>query len=196
MPSLRLVLRHLAGRHLPRERSGSARIAGRSIVLAARRLARSAARYTLCDDVDRGPSRAQGLWRNPAAAGGRCCLLAVRSPPPPAQIVIAAGPEGGACIEAARRQAGHLARDNIRLDLLETAGPIENLDRVSAGQPRARIAIAFEWGASWSAGGGEAARPRGGAIPVWAEGSARRAPALAVIERGLEGSRGAAARGC
>ena len=128
------------------------------------------------------------------------------APPPPSRIVVAAGPEGGAYVEATRRWVGNLAREGITLEVLATAGSIENLDLVSGDHPRADIAI-VQGGVS-----GEAAHPQlrslgavayeavwvfrradhpgerlrdlaGTRIAVGPEGSGTRALALDLIER-------------
>jgi TRAP transporter TAXI family solute receptor len=63
------------------------------------------------------------------------------APPPPAKVVIAAGPAGGMYDAGARRWADHFSRDGIRMEVLETAGSVENLALISADPPRADIAI-------------------------------------------------------
>ncbi|MCG7520296.1 TAXI family TRAP transporter solute-binding subunit [Ruegeria sp. Ofav3-42] len=52
---------------------------------------------------------------------------------PPDSLLLAAGPAGGAYETVAQDYAGILARDDIQLDILETAGSVENAELVNAG---------------------------------------------------------------
>lgn len=63
------------------------------------------------------------------------------APPPPERITVAAGPEGGAYHGFANRWAAHLDRDGIRLEVLATAGSVDNLRRLAADPPQADVAI-------------------------------------------------------
>ncbi|WP_282169869.1 TAXI family TRAP transporter solute-binding subunit [Ruegeria atlantica] len=52
---------------------------------------------------------------------------------PPGSMMLAAGPEGGAYETVARDYAEILARDDIQLEILDTAGSVENAELLSAG---------------------------------------------------------------
>ncbi|MGV6804711.1 MAG: hypothetical protein ACWA49_10935, partial [Ruegeria sp.] len=45
---------------------------------------------------------------------------------PPGGLRMAAGPEGGAYIEVAQDYASILSQDDVRLEIVETAGSVEN----------------------------------------------------------------------
>ncbi|CAD0184186.1 hypothetical protein RUESEDTHA_01064 [Ruegeria sp. THAF57] len=53
---------------------------------------------------------------------------------PPGTIILAAGPAGGAYETVAQDYADILARDGIRLEILETAGSVENADLLNNGE--------------------------------------------------------------
>lgn len=53
---------------------------------------------------------------------------------PPRQLVMAAGPSGGAYAEIAGQYQAELARDNIQLRIIETAGSVENAHLLDTGQ--------------------------------------------------------------
>ncbi len=58
---------------------------------------------------------------------------------PPGSLRMAAGPAGGAYIEVAQDYADILARDHIRLDILETAGSVENARLIESGEVDATL---------------------------------------------------------
>ena len=55
-------------------------------------------------------------------------------PAPPAKLVLAAGAPGGAYLEFAKEYRSYLAEDGVSLEILETAGSVENLDLLAAGK--------------------------------------------------------------
>lgn len=55
-------------------------------------------------------------------------------PAPPERVVIAAGPAGGAYRQAAESYARIFANNGVELVLLETAGSVENYERLLAGE--------------------------------------------------------------
>ena len=54
-------------------------------------------------------------------------------PAPPDRVTIAAGPVGGAYDAAAKRYAEVFAANGVELDVIETAGSVENYERLLAG---------------------------------------------------------------
>jgi len=63
------------------------------------------------------------------------------APPPPDRLVMAAGAQGGAYLEFAKRYAEILARDRVKLEVLETAGSVDNLRRLT--DPNAPVELAL-----------------------------------------------------
>ncbi|MBK8919039.1 MAG: TAXI family TRAP transporter solute-binding subunit [Azonexus sp.] len=55
-------------------------------------------------------------------------------PAPPSRIVISTGGEAGAYYQFAKRYAAILARDGITLEVLTSAGSLQNLERLKAGE--------------------------------------------------------------
>ncbi|HMV01163.1 MAG TPA: TAXI family TRAP transporter solute-binding subunit [Rhodocyclaceae bacterium] len=55
-------------------------------------------------------------------------------PAPPSRIVITTGGEAGAYFQFAKRYAAILARDGITLEVKTSAGSLQNLDRLKAGE--------------------------------------------------------------
>ena len=53
---------------------------------------------------------------------------------PPDQLTIASGPAGGAYHQTAEQYAEILARDGIRLNILDTAGSVENAEMLARGE--------------------------------------------------------------
>ncbi|MGI9367683.1 MAG: TAXI family TRAP transporter solute-binding subunit [Ruegeria sp.] len=53
---------------------------------------------------------------------------------PPESLTLASGPAGGAYVEVADDYAAILARDNIRLEIIETAGSVENAQLLEQGK--------------------------------------------------------------
>jgi TRAP-type uncharacterized transport system substrate-binding protein len=72
-----------------------------------------------------------GLW---------AAIVALR-PLPPRTVIMAAGPEGGSHYEIGMRYRELLARQGITLQLVATAGSLENLARLR--DPRSRVEVAF-----------------------------------------------------
>ncbi|RLB69849.1 MAG: C4-dicarboxylate ABC transporter substrate-binding protein [Deltaproteobacteria bacterium] len=60
-------------------------------------------------------------------------------PAPPTRLVLAAGSRGGAYLAFAKEYQQLLAKDGIRLDILETSGSLENLSLLAAGKADAAI---------------------------------------------------------
>ncbi len=52
---------------------------------------------------------------------------------PPGSLTLAAGPDGGAYVQVARDYGAILSRDDIRLDIVETAGSVENAELLTQG---------------------------------------------------------------
>ncbi|MBL8654646.1 MAG: hypothetical protein JNJ97_10605, partial [Alphaproteobacteria bacterium] len=59
------------------------------------------------------------------------------APPPPNTLRFAAGAEGGSYAAFAERYAQILARDGVKVEILRTAGALENLHMLSGGENRA-----------------------------------------------------------
>ncbi len=72
---------------------------------------------------------------------GFAVALRFVAPPPPDRIVFAAGAKGGAYIEFARRYAEILARDRVKVEIVETAGAADNLRRIAAEDTRVDVAL-------------------------------------------------------
>lgn len=53
---------------------------------------------------------------------------------PPGSLKLAAGPDGGAYAAVAQDYAAILARDNVQLEILDTAGSVENAELMNAGE--------------------------------------------------------------
>lgn len=66
-------------------------------------------------------------------------VLALMQLHPPKQISMAAGPENGAYRQVAERYRDILARDNITLKIVETAGSVDNARLLESGQVEAAI---------------------------------------------------------
>ncbi len=62
-------------------------------------------------------------------------------PPPPSEISIAAGSPGGAYHSFAVRYAEKLAANDVHLEVIETAGSVENLGLLQAGENPANLAL-------------------------------------------------------
>lgn len=69
-------------------------------------------------------------------------VLSVKSLMPPESIRMAAGSQGGGYWQVGLRYQSKLARDNIRVELVETAGSIENIQRLVDGD----VDVAFVQG--------------------------------------------------
>lgn len=90
-----------------------------------------------------GARRKQRASRDWLKLGGGGLLLAIAAfalaalfvePAPPSQITISAGEEGGAYILFANRYRENLARHGIALEVLSSAGSVENLGRLRRGE--------------------------------------------------------------
>lgn len=77
-------------------------------------------------------------------AAGFAVALRYVAPPPPDRLVFAAGAQGGAYIAFARRYAEILARDRVKVEILETAGAVDNLRRMN--DPNVRVDVALMQG--------------------------------------------------
>ncbi len=55
-------------------------------------------------------------------------------PPPPGQVRIAAGNREGAYYAFAKQYAEYLARQEIELEVVETAGSVDNVKRLQSGE--------------------------------------------------------------
>jgi TRAP-type uncharacterized transport system substrate-binding protein len=67
--------------------------------------------------------------------------IAALRPMPPRIVVMATGPEGGAAHEFGKRYRDILAREGIDLQLLQTAGALDNLARMK--DPRSKVDVGF-----------------------------------------------------
>ncbi len=87
------------------------------------------------------------------------------APPPPKKIVIAGGAAGGAYAATAEAYARALREQAVEVEVLTTAGSVDNLDRVRAG--KADVAI-VQTGVAGDAGA-DGARSLGGVFyePLW-----------------------------
>jgi uncharacterized protein len=86
-------------------------------------------------------SRRDALWFWVPAlllvVGGFVVAVRFVQPPPPQRLVFAAGPRGGAYHAFAQRYQAILARDRIALEVLETAGSVQNLGLIASGTAHA-----------------------------------------------------------
>lgn len=78
------------------------------------------------------------------AAAIACAAVVLLSNLPPHTIVMATGPEGGTYYELGKRYRALLARDNIEVQLVPTAGSIENLAKLL--DPRSGVGVALMQG--------------------------------------------------
>ena len=85
----------------------------------------------------------------PIAAAAIWWALAVLRPLPPRMVVMATGPQGGAYAEMGRRYREILAREGFEVQLLPTAGALENLARLH--DPKSGVSVAFVQAGSTSA---------------------------------------------
>ncbi len=74
-------------------------------------------------------------------AAGLWAAIAALRPFPPRNVIMATGPEGGAYYEMGLRYRELLAHQGIKLQLLPTAGGMENLSRLR--DPRSGVEVAF-----------------------------------------------------
>ncbi|MBI3503217.1 MAG: TAXI family TRAP transporter solute-binding subunit [Proteobacteria bacterium] len=72
---------------------------------------------------------------------GFAVALRFVAPPPPNHLVFAAGAQGGAYLEFAKRYAEILARDRVTLEVVETAGAVDNLRRLGDESTRIDMAL-------------------------------------------------------
>ncbi|MBL8807952.1 MAG: TAXI family TRAP transporter solute-binding subunit [Rhodospirillales bacterium] len=89
------------------------------------------------------------------------------APPPPNRIVFAAGAQGGAYLGFAKRYAEILARDRVKVEIVETAGAVDNLRRLT--DPAAGVDIALMQGGVGSEEGSPGVVALGSVFyePVW-----------------------------
>ena len=98
-------------------------------------------------------SRSRGVWLVAAvvalvAAALLWLAIALLRPFPPHRLVMATGAAGGDYSEVAGRYRAILARSDITLDLVPTAGALENLARLR--DPRSGVDVAFLQGGTTS----------------------------------------------
>jgi TRAP transporter TAXI family solute receptor len=72
---------------------------------------------------------------------GFAVALRFVAPPPPDRIVFAAGAPGGSYLGFAGAYAEVLAKDRVRLDIVETAGALDNLHRLSDRSNPVEVAL-------------------------------------------------------
>jgi TRAP-type uncharacterized transport system substrate-binding protein len=98
-------------------------------------------------------------WRDLAVSFGPILLvsaaaiyLAVRliQPAPPATLTIAAGPNGSSFWNSAQRYKQILARNGVKLNVLETQGSLDNLQRLE--DPNVHVDVGFVQGGMTSPG--------------------------------------------
>ena len=82
---------------------------------------------------------------------GFAVAIAKLEPPPPRSFAIAAGSPGGAYHAFAERYRAILARDGFELRVVETAGAVENLRLLQAGE----VELALLQGGAATVGGGD-----------------------------------------
>ncbi|MBI1244026.1 MAG: TAXI family TRAP transporter solute-binding subunit [Alphaproteobacteria bacterium] len=98
---------------------------------------------------------------------GFAVALRYVAPPPPDKIVFAAGAQGGSYLTFARKYAEILARDRIKVEIIETAGAVENLRRLN--DPNGGIDVALMQGGVGSEEGSPGVVALGSIFyePVW-----------------------------
>jgi TRAP-type uncharacterized transport system substrate-binding protein len=139
------------------------------------------------------------------AAAIACAFLLMLRSMPPHQIVIATGREGDAYYEIGERYRTALSHDNVQVQLVPTAGSVENLAMLRRPHPRTDVAL-IEGGILSAADTsgvdslgtvfyeplwwfhkreirGETDRLRGQRISIGPEGSGTRALSLQLLER-------------
>ena len=79
------------------------------------------------------------LWIAATVAMVAAIVPLSRDLAPPRELVLAAGPEGGGYHALARRYAAILARDGIAVEVLATAGSVENARLLSEGRAQAAL---------------------------------------------------------
>ena len=87
------------------------------------------------------------LWAIAAVLTVAVVGLSLRfvDPFPPTRVVLATGQPGGAYDELGREYQRRLAREGLRVDLRRTAGSVENLERLLAGE----VDVAFVQGGTY-----------------------------------------------
>jgi TRAP-type uncharacterized transport system substrate-binding protein len=96
-----------------------------------------------------GEQRRLGLLILVALAVALWVVFSFIEPPPPKVIRIATGSPSGAYARYARQYAAEFAKHGVRLEIVNTAGSVENLKRLE--DPRGRIDLAFVQGGVSSA---------------------------------------------
>jgi TRAP transporter TAXI family solute receptor len=75
------------------------------------------------------------------AAAIACAALVTLRSMPPHRIIMATGPEGDAYYELGERYRAALARENVEVQLLATAGSVDNLALLRDPHPQASVAL-------------------------------------------------------
>jgi TRAP-type uncharacterized transport system substrate-binding protein len=70
-----------------------------------------------------------------------CAALVMLRSMPPQRIIMATGPEGDAYYELGERYRAALARENVEVQLLATAGSVDNLALLRDPHPQASVAL-------------------------------------------------------
>ena len=89
-------------------------------------------------------------WRDLAVSFGPILLVSVAAiwlavrliqPAPPSTLTMSAGPKGSTYWNAAQKYQAILARNNIKLNVLESEGSVQNLQRLA--DPKSKVDVAF-----------------------------------------------------
>jgi len=101
------------------------------------------------------------------AAAIACAALLMLSTMPPHRIVMASGPEGDAYFEIGKRYRVALAKANVEVQLVPTAGSVENLAMLR--DPHSQVSVALIQGGTPSAGGASELESLGALFyePMW-----------------------------
>src|SRR6516165_7167657 len=78
------------------------------------------------------------------AAAIACAALVMLRTMPPQRIVMATGPEGGTYYEVGERYRATLARENVEVRLVPTAGSVENLAMLR--DPHSEVSVSLMQG--------------------------------------------------
>src|SRR5262249_46036983 len=140
------------------------------------------------------------------AAAIACAFLLMLRSMPPHQIVMATGREGDAYYEVGQRYRTALSHDNVQVQLVPTAGSVENLAMLRRPHPRTDVVLIeggirsaadtsevdslgtvfyqpLWWFRKREIRGKETDRLRGQRISIGPEGSGTRALSLQLLER-------------
>ncbi len=101
------------------------------------------------------------------AAAIACAALLMLSTMPPHRIVMASGPEGDAYYEIGKRYRAALAKANVEVQLVPTAGSVENLAKLR--DPRSGVTVALIQGGTPGAGDASEVESLGALFyePMW-----------------------------